>query len=105
MFVGVIVFMFVIMFVIMIVFVVTQKFVVLDGQVDLVPVLVDHRCVLDEELERFSACDIRAYRLQRATPLELASHLCGFLFGPRGQLLDFGVDLFVGRGDALLRNH
>jgi hypothetical protein len=104
MFVGVIVIVGMLMVVLMIVFV----FVVIlrfDGQVDLVPVLVDHRCVFDQELERFSACNIRAYRLQRAAPFELASHLCGFLFGPRGQLLDFGVDLFVGRGDALLRDH
>ena len=68
-----------------------------EREIDLVAVLVDHGCVLDEELERLSPCNIRAYRLQRATPFELAPHLCGLLLGALGQRCDLGVDLFVAR--------
>ena len=77
--------------VIVVVFVVVQ-FAVGHGQVDLVATLVDRRCVVDEELERLSTRDIRAYRLERPAPFELASHLRGLLVGALGQLL---IDQYI----------
>ena len=66
-------------------------------EIDLVPLLVDHGCVLDEEFERLPAGKIRAYRLQHAPPFEIAPHLCDFLLEPLGEPLDLGVDLVVAR--------
>ena len=75
-----------------------------DREVDHVPFLVDHRCVLDEELERLPPGKIRAYRLQHAPPFEVAPHLFGLLLEPLGEALDLGVDLVVGRLDRFLRD-
>ena len=66
-------------------------------EVDHVPLLVDHGCVLDEEFERLPTCKIRAYRLQHASPFEVATYLFDLLLEPLGQALDLGVDLVVAR--------
>ena len=39
-----------------------------------------HCCVFDEEFERLPTGNIRAYRLQHASPFEIAPYLLGFLF-------------------------
>ena len=75
------------------------------GQVDLVAVLVDRGCVADQELERLSTRNIRAYRLERTAPFEFTSHLRDLLFATLGQLLHLGVEFFVGGGHRFLRDH
>ena len=76
-----------------------------DREIDHVPLLVDHRCVFDEEFERLPTRKIRAYRLQHASPFEIAPYLFDLLFEPLGQALDLGLELVVGHLDRLLRDH
>src|SRR6185503_14042100 len=73
--------------------------------VDHVSGVVDHGCVIDEELERLPARDIRAYRLQHTSSFEVAPHLLGLLLEALGEPLDLGVDLRVGGRDLFLRNY
>ena len=65
-------------------------------EIDHVPLLVDHRCVFDEEFERLPTCKIRAYRLQHTSPFEIAPYLFDLLFESLRQAHDLGVDLVVG---------
>src|SRR5215471_6434123 len=75
-----------------------------NGQIDCVAVLIDNSCVVNEELQCFPTSDIRSYRLQRASPFELAPDPLGLLVGALGQAGDLGIELFLGCRNLFLRN-
>src|SRR6266545_366990 len=55
-------------------------------------------------LETAAPGDARAYRRDRAPPLEISPYLFRLLLQTLGETRDLGVDLVVGRFDPLLRN-